>query len=202
MSKLDGPGGPIVPEVPEATKAPEVPEATKAPEVQLSEEEATNLVNDFLNNWDTSSLDKLKVIEEKYKSNTLPDNIKLIYENARRNAIEQLVNEPIVAELWLNLDKNNKNAENEQDISTLTPEEADVIASQILQNPEKLINQNSDINKVQQNQDSLTQDLQRTFTEKVQEELGRALEWIKIDNLSTGWGGTGWDNSGLDDGVL
>jgi len=57
----------------------------------MTEEEANKMVEDFLNDPETSSsLGNLRLIEEKFKAGSLPENINNRYKKAKENAIKEL----------------------------------------------------------------------------------------------------------------
>ena len=57
----------------------------------MTEEEANKMVEDFLNDPETSSsLGNLRLIEEKFKAGSLPENISHHYKKAKENAIKEL----------------------------------------------------------------------------------------------------------------
>lgn len=83
-------------------------EITETP-VVLSEEEAKQMVEDFLNNPETTNtLYNLQSIEEKYRANALPENVKNIYVKAKEHAVNQLKNDNnfqlAMKQVWINLD--------------------------------------------------------------------------------------------------
>jgi hypothetical protein len=57
----------------------------------MTEEEANKMVEDFLNDPETSSaLGNLRLIEEKFKAGSLPENISSRYKKAKEQAILKL----------------------------------------------------------------------------------------------------------------
>ena len=152
------------------------------PEVnQLTEEEAIKMVEEFIKNPDTKdSLVNLKKIEEQYKLNALPPIVKISYENARKNALEQLAKDPIVEQLWINLDNSNGNAEKKTSILNLSDEEAESLVWKILENPKELINQNGNIGYVQENITNLPEKLQNIYVKNVEDWFTNNTDWGDI----------------------
>lgn len=106
---------------------------TTSPEV-MTEEEANKMVEDFLNDPETpSALSNLRLIEEKFKAGSLPENINNRYKKAKEQAILKLQGDEnfqlALKQAWVTIDGFEKNL---QDYSE---EEAENEVESILGNP-------------------------------------------------------------------
>jgi len=87
------------------------PKDAKTTEVTpMSEEEATQEVKKIIESNETlNTLNGLQVLNEKYEANALPENVKILYEQARNKAIKKLKEDPdfkvAMREAWTSLDK-------------------------------------------------------------------------------------------------
>lgn len=87
---------------------------TTSKEVIMTEEEANKMVEDFLNDPETpSALSNLRLIEEKFKAGSLPENINNRYKKAKEQAILKLQGDEnfqlALKQAWVTIDGFEKN---------------------------------------------------------------------------------------------
>lgn len=119
------------PEETSSNSTPDIKDSETSKEVLLTEQEAVKMVEEFIKSPDTrNSLINLKKIEEQYQLNALPPNVKISYENAKKQIKERLQadSKAIMESLWINFDNNTP-------LSRILPEQANNQANIILENP-------------------------------------------------------------------
>jgi len=96
----------------EGQTAPEEvePKDASSTEVKMSEEEAIEEVKKIISSNETlNTLNGLQFLNEKYEANALPENIKILYEQAIKNATkkleEDLAFKLAMKEAWMSVDK-------------------------------------------------------------------------------------------------